>query len=192
VPLEGLRRRAGIRRVVATTFQSVSGAGQKGIDALAAELAGGASAESPFPGPIAGNAIPWIGPRGRDGWNEEEDKLRNESRKIMGLEGVPIAATCVRIPVEVGHSVSGTVELERELSADEARAAMAEVAGVEVWGDERDPLPRDVAGLDVVRVGHVRVDRDIPRVLHFWVVADNLRKGAATNAVQIAEILLRA
>ncbi|HET9948140.1 MAG TPA: aspartate-semialdehyde dehydrogenase [Longimicrobiales bacterium] len=192
VPLEGLRRRAGIRRVVATTFQSVSGAGQKGIDALATELAGGSSAESPFPGPIARNVIPWIGPRGPDGWNEEEDKLRNETRKIMGLEGVPIAATCVRVPVEVGHSVSGTVELEEELSADEARAAMAEVPGVEVWTDDRDPLPRDVAGLDVVRVGHVRVDRDLPRVLHFWVVADNLRKGAATNAVQIAEMLLRA
>ncbi|MBX6363958.1 MAG: aspartate-semialdehyde dehydrogenase [Gemmatimonadetes bacterium] len=192
VPLEGLRRRAGIRRIVATTFQSVSGAGQKGLDALAAELAGGSSADSPFPGPIAGNAIPWIGPRGPDGWNEEEDKLRNETRKIMGLEGVPIAATCVRVPVEVGHAVSGTVELEEELSADEARAAMAEVSGVEVWTDDRDPLPRDVAGLDVVRVGHVRVDRDLPRVLHFWVVADNLRKGAATNAVQIAEMLLRA
>lgn len=192
VPLEGLRRRAGIRRVVATTFQSVSGAGQKGIDALAAELAGASSPDSPFPGRIAGNAIPWIGPRGSDGWNEEEDKLRSETRKIMGLEGVPIAATCVRVPVEVGHSVSGTVELEEALSAVEARAAMADIPGVEVWGDARDPLPRDVAGLDVVRVGHVRLDRDLPRVLHFWVVADNLRKGAATNAVQIAEILLRA
>lgn len=191
IALEAVRRVGGLRRVIATTFQSVSGAGQKGIDALEAELAGGTSPDSPFTAQIAGNVIPSIGPRNSEGWNEEEDKIRNETRKILELDRLPVTATCVRVPVAVGHSVVVMVQTERPLSPSELRAAFAAMPGLQIASDGTDPLPRDVAGTDIVRVGRVRSDPDFPEVLHLWVVADNLRKGAATNAVQIAEQLLR-
>jgi aspartate-semialdehyde dehydrogenase len=190
VALEALKRAAGLKRVVVTTLQSVSGAGQKGIDALDAELTGSKSEESPFVATIAHNVMPWIGPRGDNGWNEEEEKIRQETRKILELPDLPVAATCVRVPVRVGHSVSATAELNQPLSLEQARAAFARMPGLEVEL-ERDPLPLDAAGTDPVRVGHLRIDPDLPNVLHLWVVADNLRKGAATNAVQIAEDVLR-
>jgi aspartate-semialdehyde dehydrogenase len=191
IALEAVRRAGGLRRVVSTTFQSVSGAGQKGIDALAAELAGGKSANSPFTAQIAGNVIPFIGPRNSDGWNEEEDKIRNETRKILELPELAVMATCVRVPVAIGHCVAAMVQMERPLSPNQVRAAFAAMPGLQLTPDGTDPLPRDVAGTDIVRVGRVRSDPDFPEVLHLWVVADNLRKGAATNAVQIAEQLLR-
>jgi aspartate-semialdehyde dehydrogenase len=191
VVLEALRRAAGLRRVVATTFQSVSGAGQQGIETLRAEQRGGRT-ESPFVAPIAGNVIPWIGPRADDGWNEEEVKVRTETRRILGMPELAVSATCVRVPVEVGHAISATVELERPLDRERARAALAAMPGVAVCDDARDPLPLEVAGTDTVRVGHLRMDPDAPNVLHLWIVADNLRKGAATNAVQIAETVLHA
>lgn len=187
VPLQALRSAAGLRRVVVTTFQSVSGAGQRGLDALEAELAGGACAETPFPARIAANVIPAIGPRDADGWNEEENKMRHESRKILGLPELAVAATCVRVPVPVGHGAAVTAELERPLSVAAAREVLESMPGIVVADGTRDPLPQDVAGRDAIHVGRLRQDRDEPRVLHFWVVADNLRKGAATNAVQIAE-----
>ncbi|MEX2281380.1 MAG: aspartate-semialdehyde dehydrogenase [Gemmatimonadota bacterium] len=190
VALEALRRAAGLTRVVATTFQSVSGAGQKGIATLDAELNGGTASESPFVGTIAHNVVPWIGPRGADGWNEEENKVRLETRKILELPDLPVASTCVRVPVRVGHSISVTAELDQPLTRDQVMAALEAMPGLIVDRD-RDPLPRDVAGTDCVRVGHVRIDPDLPNVVHLWVVADNLRKGAATNAVQIAEDVLR-
>lgn len=192
VALAGLQRAAPLRRVIATTFQSVSGAGQNGIDALRAELAGGGAENSPFVAPIAGNVLPWIGPRLEDGWNEEEEKVRVETRKILGLPELPVAATCVRVPVETGHSISATVELSRPVGVAEVRSALAGMSGLIVADAERDPLPRDVAGTDPVHVGHLRIDRDLPHVVHLWVVADNLRKGAATNAVQIAEAVTQA
>jgi len=191
LPLAALHAAAGLRRVVVTTFQSVSGAGQKGIDALDAEQAGGWSADTPFVGPIAANVIPWIGPRRDDGWNEEEVKVREETRKILGLPELHVAATCVRVPVRVGHSISATVELDRPLSREAAVAVLGAWPGVVVHQAGEDPLPRAVAGTDLVHVGHVRVDPDDERVLHLWIVADNLRKGAATNAVQIAERLVQ-
>lgn len=191
VVLEAVRRAAGLRRVVATTFQSVSGAGQKGIDALEAELAGGRSESTPFVGPIAGNVLPYIGQRGDDGWNEEEEKIRFESRKILELPELQVIATCVRVPVRVGHSISVTAELERPVSRKDLADVIARMDGVDYCPD-RDPAPLEVAGTDRVCVGHLRVDPDLPNVVHFWVVADNLRKGAATNAVQIAELLTRA
>ncbi|MBI4409455.1 MAG: aspartate-semialdehyde dehydrogenase [Gemmatimonadetes bacterium] len=191
VALEAIRRAAGLRRVLATTFQSVSGAGQKGIAALEAELAGAQAQGSPFAAAIAGNVIPCIGPRRESGWNEEEQKIRNESRKILGLPGLAVAATCVRVPVRIGHSIAATVETEQPLPLEAARAALRAMPGLELVEGAHDPLPRDVAGLDVIRVGRLRADPDLPNVLHFWVVADNLRKGAATNAVQIAEQILR-
>jgi aspartate-semialdehyde dehydrogenase len=190
VALEALRRAAGLVRVIATTFQSVSGAGQKGIDALDRELAGQSAESSPFVAPIAHNVLPWIGDRGGDGWNEEENKMRAETRKIMELPALQVAATCVRVPVRVGHSISATAQLERALPMGEVLAALDHMTGL-VLERERDPLPRDVAGTDPVRVGHVRIDPDLPNTVHLWIVADNLRKGAATNAVQIAEDVMR-
>ena len=189
VVLEAIRRVAGLARVLTTTFQSVSGAGQRGVEALRAELAGGEAAASPFVAPIAGNVIPFIGPRGANGWNEEEEKMRAETRKILAAPALAVSATCARVPVEIGHSLALMVETRRPLDGAAARAALAAMPGVVVHGDDDDPHPLGVAGSDEVHVGHVRVDPDRPDVLHLWVVADNLRKGAATNAVQIAELL---
>ncbi|HEX6587671.1 MAG TPA: aspartate-semialdehyde dehydrogenase [Longimicrobiales bacterium] len=187
VALEAIRRAAGLERVVATTLQSVSGAGQGGIDALSAERAGRAAQASPFPAPIDRNVVPRIGPFGDDGFTEEEAKVRNESRKILDLPELVIAATCVRVPVEIGHSISATVETERPLDVRGAEAALRAMPGVRVLEGGALPLPIDAAGRDEVLVGRIRQDPDSDRVLHLWVVADNLRKGAATNAVQIAE-----
>ena len=189
VALEAIRRAAGLARVVVTTMQSVSGAGQSGIDALAAERAGRVPEGSPFPAPIDGNAVPRIGPMGADGFTEEEAKVRFESRKILGLPQLLVAATCVRVPVEVGHSISATIETERPLDVAGASAALRAMAGVRLMEGDALPLARDAAGQDDVLVGRIRQDPDSDRVLHLFVVADNLRKGAATNAVQIAEQL---
>lgn len=189
VALEALRRAAGLRGVRATTFQSVSGAGHAGLAALQRELLG-ETGETPFAAPIAGNVVPWIGPRADDGWNEEESKVRAETRRILALPMLPVTATCVRVPVEVGHAIAAVVHLERPLDRTAARTALAGMAGVAVCDDAHDPTPRSAAGSDTVRVGRVRVDPDDAGVLHLWIVADNLRKGAATNAVQIAEAIL--
>ena len=188
VALEGVRRAAGLRRVVMTTLQSVSGAGNKGIAALDAELNGGSSADSPFVAPIAHNVLPYIGPRAQNGWNEEEEKIRAETRKILELPDLPVAATCVRVPVRIGHSISVTVETERSFELKQLEEAFRNTPNL-ILCTETDPLPRNAAGQDQVYVGHVRIDHDMPNTLHMWVVADNLRKGAATNAVQIAEAL---
>jgi aspartate-semialdehyde dehydrogenase len=188
VALEAIRREAGLSRVVVTTLQSVSGAGNKGIAALEAELKNGKSGESPFVAPIAHNVLPYIGARGHDGWNEEEDKIRAETRKILEMPDLPVAATCVRVPVRVGHSISATVETERSVSEDMLHDAFRRMPSL-VFCNGSDPLPTQAAGQDDVYVGHVRMDRDRPNTIHMWVVADNLRKGAATNAVQIAETI---
>ncbi len=198
VAVEPLRRSAGVRRLVVSTYQSVSGAGQRGLDQLRLEQRGQPEQReehdqpepgrtSPFPERIANNVIPWIGPASSDGWTEEEDKIRNESRKILGLPELAVAATCVRVPVEVGHGMAVAVELERELGVKDAAVVFAEAEGLEFHDPAPGPLPAGVAGGDAVRVGRLRADRDMGAVVHIWVVADNLRKGAATNAVQIAE-----
>jgi aspartate-semialdehyde dehydrogenase len=190
VALEAVRQAAGLTRVVATTYQSVSGAGETGRAALRDELLGSRPEESPFARQISGNVIPQIGDLDGEGWTGEERKMILETRKILGLPDLPVAATCVRVPVEVGHSVQVMVETERELSVDEARAALAAFPGVVVESDAaRYPTPLETAGRDEVFVGRVRRDPYLPRTLHLWVVADNLRKGAATNAVQIVEEL---
>ncbi len=190
VALDALRRTASLRRVVVSTYQSVSGAGQKGLAAYREELAGGAAAASPFPSRIVGNVVPRIGPAQPTGWTEEEEKMRAETRKILALPTLPLAATCVRVPVEVGHAVSAMVELDRPVDRDAAAAAL-QSAGLRVGTGTEDPLPLNVAGSDDVHVGRLRSDRDHPNVLHMWIVADNLRKGAATNAVQIAQSVYR-
>jgi aspartate-semialdehyde dehydrogenase len=202
LPLKALHDAAGIRRVVYATYQSASGAGEKGADTLARELEGrdpvagsrsgpsGGAAESPFPARLAGNVIPSVGAQADGGWTEEEDKMRAETRKILELPKLPVAATCARVPVAVGHSVAVTVETDAPLSREQAARVIADQRGVELDPRPFGPLAAEAAGSDVVRVGRIRLDRDLPNTLHFWVVADNLRKGAALNAVQIAERVL--
>lgn len=188
VALQAVRKAAGLTRVVATTFQSVSGAGENGRARLRDELAGTVGGDSPFSREIAGNVIPQIGPFDDAGWTEEERKMTFETRKILDLPELPVAATCVRVPVEVGHSVQLMVETEREISVDDVRRRLALFPGIlTAGGPAAFPTPREVAGRDAVFVGRIRRDPLLPRTLHLWVVADNLRKGAATNAVQILE-----
>jgi aspartate-semialdehyde dehydrogenase len=197
VALQAIRKAAGLTRVIATTFQSVSGAGETGREALRREAAGEGVKllrlaqpveGSPFARRIAENVIPQIGDFDEEGWSGEERKMMAETRKIMDLPDLPVAATCVRVPVDVGHAVQVTVETERELSAEAARRALALFPGILLQsGPEAYPTPLEVADRDGVFVGRIRQDPYLPRTLHFWVVADNLRKGAATNAVQIVE-----
>jgi aspartate-semialdehyde dehydrogenase len=189
VALKPIQDAAGITRVVTTTFQSVSGAGETGRDALRHELAGDAGGSSPFSRRIAGNVIPQIGDFDAEGWTGEERKMIYETRKILSLPDLPVAATCVRVPVDLGHSVQVAVELERELTLEEAREALASFPGIIVGDGAGFPTPLETANRDEVFVGRIRKDPFLPRVLHFWVVADNLRKGAATNAVQILEAM---
>ena len=190
VPLRPLCELAGLRRVLYTTFQSVSGAGERGRAALRHELAGEPAPETPFARPIAGNAIPQIGDFDADGWTGEEQKMREESRKILGLPALPVSATCVRVPVDVGHSVQVLAETERDWEPAQVQRALVAFPGIRLASEAAGfPTPREVAGRDEVYVGRLRRDPDLPRALHLWVVADNLRKGAATNAVQIAERL---
>ncbi|HUG00338.1 MAG TPA: aspartate-semialdehyde dehydrogenase [Longimicrobiales bacterium] len=198
LPLKALRDVAGLRRVIYATYQSASGAGERGLRALREErdaragpaANGGRSDGSPFPARLAGNVIPSVGSPVDGGWTEEEDKMRAETRKILDMPELPIAATCARVPVAVGHSVAVTVEMETPLSAEEAARAIAAQPGACVDARPFGPLALDAAGTDAVHVGRIRLDRDLPNTIHFWVVADNLRKGAALNAVQIAEQVL--
>jgi aspartate-semialdehyde dehydrogenase len=143
---------------------------------------------SPFARRIAGNVVPQIGDFDDEGWTGEERKMMDETRKILDLPDLPVAATCVRVPVEVGHSVQVMVETERDLTAEAARRAMALFPGILLQGGaDAYPTPWEAAGRDAVFVGRIRKDPAVPNTLHLWVVADNLRKGAATNAVQIVQ-----
>lgn len=196
--LEPLQKAAGLERVVVSTYQSASGAGQKGVDELLAgarAYLGGEQESEPatFAHPLAFEALPQIDVFMDDGFTREEEKMMRETRKIMGLKGVDIAATCVRVPVVRGHGESVMVDLKRALGVEEVRELWERAAGVSVLDDPTQnayPLARKAAGTDPCWVGRLRQDRDRPNTLHFWVVADNLRKGAALNAVQIAEALI--
>lgn len=196
--LQPLRQRAGIRRVIVSTYQSASGAGQGGIAELrrsaAAFLAGEAETATVFPRPLAFNVIPQCDSFGDGGFTQEEWKLVRETRKILGAPTLRVVATAARVPVLVGHSESVYVETERPLLAEEARELLAAAPGVQVRDDPARgeyPTARDVAGTDLAEVGRIRNDPDDPCGLHLWIVGDNLRKGAATNAVQIAEEWIR-
>lgn len=185
-----------IRRVVVSTYQATSGAGVQGT----ADLIGGTKAAlnqskykyTTFKHPIAFNAIPQIGSPKEDGYTSEELKMVYETRKILGDESIQINATCVRIPVANCHSETITVETERPISPAEARELFAAFPGLAVIDDTpngRYPLPSECSGRDEVFIGRIRRDISHPNGLSFWCVSDNLRKGAATNAVQIAELL---
>lgn len=195
--LEPIRRAAGLRSVVVTTLQAVSGAGKPGIDELELQVAasrrGERIAPKTFAAPIAYNVVPLCETFREDGYSTEETKLLFETRKIMDLPDLDVTMTCVRVPVPVGHSATVLIETERPLTADAARHALAAFPGVRVVDDparNQFPTPADVAGTDDVLVGRVRKDLGSNR-LWLWEVSDNLRKGAATNAVQIAEEMMR-
>jgi aspartate-semialdehyde dehydrogenase len=184
VSLAPLVREFGVRKVVVSTYQAVSGAGRSGVEALEN------GREDAFPKPIVGNAIPLIGGVGEDGYTTEEKKMREESRKILSMPELPVFATAVRIPVHTGHAESVHVETERDASLSEVLEVMREAPGVVFGGDPADfPTPIEAAGVPGVFVGRVRAEGN---VIEYWCVSDNLLKGAATNAVQIAESLLGA
>ena len=182
VSLAPLAREFGLRKVIVSTYQAVSGAGRSGVEALEN------GREDAFPKPIQGNAIPLIGGVGEDGYTTEEAKMRQESRKILSLPDLPVFATAVRIPVHTGHAESVHVETERDASLSEVLEVLGETPGIVFSGDPADfPTPLEAAGEQGVYVGRLRVE---DRSIGYWCVADNLLKGAATNAVQIAESLV--
>lgn len=195
--LQPLHQAAGVKRVVVTTFQSVSGTGAAAMDELMEQTKALLSFQEVktqvYPYQIAFNLLPHIGSFGDGGDCSEEVKIARETRKILGLPQLRITATTVRVPVLRCHSEAINVELERPLKANDARAALAEMSGVLVYDDPTKklyPMPFDVSGKDEVYIGRVREDESVPNGLNLWVVADNLRKGAALNAVQIAELLI--
>ena len=193
VALNDLHKRYGVRRIVVSTYQSVTGTGKKAVDQLLEERAGQTASNPAYPHPIDLNVLPHIDVFEPNGYTKEELKMVNETRKIMGDDSIRVTATCVRIPVMGGHSESINVEFAEEFDLADVREILAHTAGVELVDDpaqNRYPMPKDSHGKDAVLVGRLRRDETQPKTLNLWVVADNLRKGAATNAVQIAEYLV--
>ena len=199
--LKPLHDAAGLKRLIVATYQAVSGGGMEGIDVLARQMAavGDRGAELAFNGkadflpapekwavPIANNIVPLNYVLGEDDYTEEELKLRDESRKILEIPGLPVSGTCVRVPVFTGHGLSINAEFERAMDAKTALALLAKAPGVVVT---EVPNALDATGADPVFVGRVRPDRTVDHGLAMFVVGDNLRKGAALNAVQIGEVL---
>ncbi|WP_394762023.1 aspartate-semialdehyde dehydrogenase [Phenylobacterium sp.] len=195
VALKPLHDRARIKRVVVSTYQSVSGAGKEGMDELFDQTKNvfvlGATPPNKFPKQIAFNVIPFIGEFKDDGYTDEEQKMWNETHKMLDPD-IALTVTCVRVPVMVGHSEAVNIEFHEPLDEDEARDILRESPGVIVI-DKRDPTgymtPKEAQGEFGVFVSRIRNDATIANGLNMWVVSDNLRKGAALNAVQIAELL---
>jgi aspartate-semialdehyde dehydrogenase len=213
VAIGALHREFGLEELVVASYQAASGAGQVGIDVLDAQIAAVARGEvgrdagdvrkaldgagvdlGPWPAPLALNVVPIAGSPKDDGWTSEELKVRNESRKILGLPTLRVSATCVRVPVITTHSLAVHAVFGREISADDARELLGRAPGVEVQDDlaaGEFPTPADVVGTDPTYVGRIRRSLDDPRALDLFVCGDNLRKGAALNTLQIAELLAR-
>ena len=203
--LKPLHDKAGLKRLTVSTYQAASGGGMEGIEVLSQQLRAGASGDldglaqspdaAPLPAPrkwavpLAYNVVPLNYVLDEDGYTEEELKLRDESRKILEIPGLPVSGTCVRVPVFTGHSLSINAEFQRPLSVAEATALLAAAPGVVV---EAVPNPLAATGQDPVFVGRLRPDPTVEHGLALFVVGDNLRKGAALNAVQIAEVMLDA
>ncbi len=190
VALKPLHDKFRIKRIVVSTYQSVTGAGKRGIDQLQKEINNETVENPKFPHPIAYNVLPHIDVFLEDGYTKEEQKMMKETRKIMGDESIRVSATCVRVPVVGGHSEAVNVEFERPYDLNEVRELLRKAPGV-ILQDEPSrnsyPLPINAWDRDEVFVGRLRRDASITNGLDLWVVSDNLRKGAATNAVQIAE-----
>jgi len=190
VALKPLLDKYGIERVVISTYQSVSGAGVGGISDLEKTLKG--EPRKHFPHQIANNLIPHIDKFYDDGYTGEEKKLMAEVRKMLHSPTLPITATCVRVPIEYGHSLSINVELYDDFTIEDIRTLYEDAPGIVLQDDAQKnlyPMPLAAAGTDQVYVGRIRRDDSFPNSLNLWVVADNIRKGAATNAVQIVEKL---
>ncbi len=192
LPLAPLHKAYGIKRIVVSTYQSVTGAGQKGIEQLLAERAGGKGEK--FPHQIDMNILPHIDSFLPDGYTKEEMKMVNETRKILRDASIAVSATTVRVPVMGGHSESVNLEFHRPFELEEAKKLMADMPGVVVQDSPEEnlyPMPINAWGKDEVFVGRIRRDNSVPNGMNLWCVSDNLRKGAATNAVQIAQVLLQ-
>ncbi|MFN8712118.1 MAG: aspartate-semialdehyde dehydrogenase [Bacteroidota bacterium] len=194
VALQPLHKRYGIKRIVVSTYQSVTGTGKKAVDQLMNERSG-VSGEMAYHYTIDLNAIPQIDVFLDNAYTKEEMKMANETKKIMGDESIRLTATCVRIPVMGGHSEAVNVEFAEEFDLAEVRSILEAAPGIKVVDDPaalQYPMPLIHANNDdAVFVGRLRRDETQPCTLNLWIVADNLRKGAATNAVQIAELLLK-
>ena len=209
VAVAALHRAFGLRELVVASYQAASGAGQAGAETLYAQLGKVAGTRSlgqragdlrgvvgdfgPFPAPLALNVVPWAGSLRDAGWSSEELKIRDETRKILGLPELRVTATCVRVPVITGHSVAVHAVFDHAVTRESAQRVLSEAPGVVLNDDpERGefPTPADVAGTDPTWVGRVRQNLDDPTAIEFFVCGDNLRKGAALNAAQIAELLV--
>jgi aspartate-semialdehyde dehydrogenase len=198
VVLKPIHDAATIKRVVVSTYQAVSGTGQKAVEELAAQVRALFNNQEVvkkiYPHRIAFNVFPHIDVFLENGYTKEEMKMVNETKKIMGDDTIEVTATTVRVPVFYGHSESLNIETARKLTPLQARAILAEAPGIKVVDDPSKnhyPMPLDAAGQDLTLVGRIREDFSIQNGINLWIVADNIRKGAATNAVQIAEILIR-
>ena len=209
VAIAPLHREYGLKELVLASYQAVSGTGKSGVDALLDQMErvvgdrtlGSRPGNvrravgddlSPFPAPLALNVVPWTGSLREAGWSSEELKLRNETRKILGLPDLKVSATCVRVPVVTGHSVAVHAVFGTEVDAEGAREVLRHAPGVIVVDDPAEgefPMPIDAVGTDPSWVGRIRRSLDDPRALDFFVTGDNLRKGAALNTAQIAEVL---
>jgi aspartate-semialdehyde dehydrogenase len=207
VAMGALHREYELKELVVSSYQAASGAGQAGIDTLREQisLVAGTNAgdvagdlhkvitdNGPFPAPLALNVIPWAGSLKADGYSSEELKVRNESRKILGLTNLKVSATCVRVPVLTTHSLTVHAVFAKEPSRKAAQDILANAAGVKLVDDPENyqfPTPADVVGTDPTWVGRVRKSIDDPMAIDLFVCGDNLRKGAALNTAQIAELL---
>jgi aspartate-semialdehyde dehydrogenase len=209
VAIAPLHREYGLRELVLSSYQAVSGAGKPGVDTLLTQMtkvSGDAVLGSrsgnvrqavgddlgPFPAPVALNVVPWAGSLKDAGWSSEELKLRNESRKILGLPDLKVSATCVRVPVVTAHSIAVHAVFGTEVDAEGAREVLRHAPGVILVDDPATgefPMPIDAVGTDPSWVGRIRRSVDDPRALDLFVTGDNLRKGAALNTAQIAELV---
>jgi aspartate-semialdehyde dehydrogenase len=209
VAVAPLHREYGLKELILASYQAVSGAGKNGVDALLNQIdrvsgdrtLGSRSGNvrqavgddiGPFPAPVALNVVPWAGSLKDGGWSSEELKMRNESRKILGLPDLKVSATCVRVPVVTGHSVAIHAVFGTEVDAEGAREVLRHAPGVILVDDPAAgefPMPIDAVGTDPSWVGRIRRSLDDPRALDLFVTGDNLRKGAALNTAQIAELL---
>ncbi|GAA2452069.1 aspartate-semialdehyde dehydrogenase [Streptomyces glaucus] len=211
VALGALHAEFGLRELVVSSYQAVSEAGRAGVETLRRQLSLVAGTElgtspgdlrravgdgtGPFPEPVALNVVPWTGTLQDDGWSSEETALRDESRKILGLPRLPVAVTCVRVPVVTAHALTVHARFESEVTVDKAREILATAPGVVLFDNPAAgefPTPADVVGTDPTWVGRVRRALDDPTALELFVCGDNLRKGAALNTAQIAELVAAA
>jgi aspartate-semialdehyde dehydrogenase len=210
--LGALHREFGLRELVVASYQAASGAGQEGVDRLYAEIAAvagkqvgvhagdvaealiaaGLPEQTPFRAPLALNVVPWAGSRKDDGWTSEELKVRNESRKILGISDLKVSATCVRVPVVTTHSLAVHAVFERAVTVAQAHEVLAAQPSIVLQDRPEElsfPTPAGVVGAEPTYVGRVRQALDFPNTLEFFVCGDNLRKGAALNTYEIAETL---